>query len=198
MLRLLLAASMLASATSPASAQTRDVGVRSGRDLVWLRTLRTPMNSYKRLTVALMMPSMLLVAVGQAAEKKISRAELPAAVEKTVAAESSGATIKGFSTEIEGGRRIYEMELVLNGHGRDVSMDDQGQIIEVEEEVTFASLPQTVKEGLTGAAGAGTISKVESLTKKGRLVAYEAVVLKGKTHSEIQVGPDGKKLAHPE
>jgi hypothetical protein len=156
------------------------------------------MNSCKRLMVASVMPGMLMVAVGQAAEKKIARAELPAAVEKTVAVESTGATIKGFSTEIEGGRRIYEMELVLNGHGRDVSMDDQGQIVEVEEEVIFVSLPSVVKEGLTRAAGAGTISKVESLTKKGKLVAYEAVVLNGKKHREIQVGPDGKKLAHPE
>ena len=39
----------------------------------------------------------------QAAEKKIARAELPPAVETTVAAESRGATIIGLSTEVEGG-----------------------------------------------------------------------------------------------
>lgn len=44
----------------------------------------------------------------------------------------------------------------------------------------------------------GTIGKVESLTKKGQLVAYEAVVKTGTKRREIQVGPDGKKLAHPE
>jgi hypothetical protein len=30
------------------------------------------------------------------------------------------------------------------------------------------------------------------------LVAYEAAVKTGMKKSEIQVGPDGKKLAHPE
>jgi hypothetical protein len=55
-----------------------------------------------------------------------------------------------------------------------------------------------VKDGLAKAAGTGTIGKVESLTKSGKLVAYEAVVQKGKKRSEIQVGPDGRKLAHPE
>ena len=55
-----------------------------------------------------------------------------------------------------------------------------------------------MKDGLTKAAGAGTISKVESLTKNGKLVAYEAAVKTGTKRSEIQVGPDGKKLAHPE
>ena len=36
------------------------------------------------------------------------------------------------------------------------------------------SLPAVVREGLQKAAGAGTITKVESLTKHGELVAYEA------------------------
>ena len=44
----------------------------------------------------------------------------------------------------------------------------------------------------------GTIAKIESLTKNGKLVAYEAVVKTGTKRSEIQVGPDGQKLAHPE
>src|SRR4051812_39838837 len=43
-----------------------------------------------------------------AQEKKINRNQLPAAVEKTVAAESAGATIKGFATEVEDGQKFYE------------------------------------------------------------------------------------------
>jgi hypothetical protein len=35
----------------------------------------------------------------QGQERKIKRSDLPPAVEKTVAAESAGATIKGFATE---------------------------------------------------------------------------------------------------
>jgi hypothetical protein len=59
-------------------------------------------------------------------------------------------------------------------------------------------LPAAVKDGLTKAAGAGTIGKVESISKRGKLVAYEAVVKTGTKRSEIQVGPDGKKLARAE
>ena len=77
-------------------------------------------------------------------------------------------------------------------------MDKQGNIVEVEEEVPMESLPGNVKDGLTKAAGSGTLGKVESLTKNGKLVAYEAVVNAGTKRSEVQVGPDGKKLAHPE
>ena len=59
-------------------------------------------------------------------------------------------------------------------------------------------LPPEVQEGLKKKAGKGTISKVESLTRKGTLVAYEAQVRNGSKRSEIQVGPDGKPLSHKE
>ena len=134
----------------------------------------------------------------QAQEKKIQRKDLPAAVEKTVARESEGATVKGFSTEIEKGKRLYEAELVVDGHGKDISIDASGNVLEIEEEVAIDALPAEVKAALLKAAGSGTIDKVEWLTKKGALVAYEADVTTGKKHSEIQVGPGGKKLARPQ
>lgn len=156
------------------------------------------MNLRNKLVMASLAIGLTMFSTAQAQEKKLKREQLPPAVEKTVAAESKGATIRGFATEIENGKRLYEAELVVNGHGKDISMDEQGNIMEIEEEVTMDSLPAEVKEGLTKAAGTGTISKVESLTKKGTLVAYEAVVKTGAKRHEIQVGPDGKKLAHPE
>jgi hypothetical protein len=142
---------------------------------------------------------MLLVALAcSAQEQKIQRSELPPAVEAKVAAESAGATIKGFSREKEKGQTIYEMELVVNGHGKDISMDATGTILEIEEEVAIDALPTAVKDALNAKAKNGKIVKVESLTKRDKLVAYEAdVVIDGK-RSEIQVGPDGKPLAHEE
>src|SRR5258708_11335019 len=123
---------------------------------------------------ALAMPS-----IGVTQEKKISRKDLPAAVEKTVAEEANGATVSGFSTELEKGKRVYEAEFKVNGHSKDILMDANGKIIEIEEEVAIDSLPANVKAGLTTLVGAGAITKVESLTKDGKLVAYEAVVKTG-------------------
>jgi hypothetical protein len=42
--------------------------------------------------------------------------------------------------------------------------------------------------------GNGKITKVESLTKQDKLVAYEAQVDKNGKRSEIQVGPKGERL----
>jgi hypothetical protein len=156
------------------------------------------MNRFHKFVIASILTGLTMLSTVQAQEKKIQRKDLPPAVEKTVVEQSKGATIKGFSTEVEDGKNVYEVELTVNGHGKDVTMDPQGNVIEVEEEVPMASLPPAVQDGLTKAAGKGTIGKVESLTKKGKLVAYEAVVKTGTKSSEIQVGPDGKKLAHPE
>src|SRR5260370_40496914 len=116
------------------------------------------------------------VSAAQAQERKIKRSQLPPAVEKTIAEQSQGATIRGFSTEIEKGKRVYEVEMTVNGHGKDIIVDSKGNVIEVEEEVAMDSLSQAVKDALTKAAGNGTISKSESLTRNGTLVAYEAVV----------------------
>src|ERR1700674_2630664 len=156
------------------------------------------MNLYSKLVTVSLVAGLAALSGVQAQDKKIKREELPAAVEKTVAEQSAGATIRGFSTEGEEGKRLYEVELMVNGHAKDISMDEQGNVVEVEAEVSLGSLPAAVKDGLTKAAGGGTIDKVESISKKGKLVAYEAVVKTGTKRSEIQVGPDGKKLARPE
>jgi len=147
---------------------------------------------------SLLFVGLVLVQGAVAQEKKIKRSELPAAVEKTVAEQSKGATIRGFNQEQENGQTTYEAELIVNGHSKDVQMDANGTILEVEEQVDFQALPAEVQAGLQAKAGGGKITKVESITKKDKLVAYEAKVLTDGKKSEVQVGPDGKPLDHEE
>jgi hypothetical protein len=150
------------------------------------------------LLVAIAAGGLLLAGTASAQEKKIKRSDLPPAVEKTVAAQSEGATIKGFSTEKEKGQTLYEAEMMVNGHSKDVLIAADGTVVEVEEQVVLDSLSADVKAGLQAKAGKGKILKVESLTKKGKLVAYEAQVDTNGKKSEVQVGPDGKPLDHEE
>jgi hypothetical protein len=148
--------------------------------------------------ISLLVIGLATVSIAAAQEKKIKRTELPPAVEKTVAEQSKAGRIRGFSTEMEDGKRLYEVELTVKGHGKDISMDAQGNVVEVEEEIFMNSLPPAVRKGLTEAAKGGTILKIESITKNDKLVAYEADVRSAAKRSEIQVGPDGKALSHPE
>jgi hypothetical protein len=152
----------------------------------------------KNYLVAFAAGTLLLAGTASAQEKKIKRSELPPAVEKTVSAQSAGATIRGFSTEKEKGQTLFEVEMTVSGHSKDVSMTADGSIVEVEEQVAFDSLSPEIKAGLQAKAGKGKITKVESLTKKDKLVAYEAQVVTNGKRSEVQVGPDGKPLDHEE
>lgn len=104
-----------------------------------------------------------LATTGVAQETKIQRSELPAAVEKTVTAQSQGATIRGFSREIENGQTYYEAELMVNGRTKDVLMDPTGMIVEVEQEVAIDALPAEVKSGLQSKAGSGKMTCVTQI-----------------------------------
>lgn len=133
-----------------------------------------------------------------AQDKKIERSAVPAAVEKTIQAQTQGATVKGLATEREHGKLQYEVETMVNGHSRDLAIAADGTLLEVEEEVSFNALPTAVQSALTAKAADATITKVESLTKKDKLVAYEAATRKGAKKGEIQVGPKGEALKHEE
>lgn len=150
-------------------------------------------------TVVCVLSALVLSAISaDAQEKKVKSSDLPAAVQATVAAQSQGATLRGLSEEKEKGKTYYEAKLQVSGHNRDVLIDPQGNIVEVEEEVALDALPAAVRDGLQAKAAGGKLVKAESLTKQGKLVAYEAKVITNGKKSEVQVGADGKPLDHAE
>jgi hypothetical protein len=139
-----------------------------------------------------------LTGTAMSQEKPVKKADLPSAVQKTADEQSKGATVRGYSVEVEKGQKAYEVKMVANHHTKDVLIDPQGKVLEIEEEQDIQSLPTDVKESLERAASKAHIVKVESITKHDQLVAYEAVVQQGNKKKEIQVGPHGERLTHPE
>jgi hypothetical protein len=132
--------------------------------------------------IGLLVLSFVLVGSAFAQERKIKRSDLPAAVEKTVV-ESKGATIRGFREEKEkNGQTTYEAQMILNGHTKDVQMNENGAVTEIEEQLDLQAVPAEVRAGLQAKAGKGKIARIESITKKDTVVAYEAqVVTDGKS-----------------
>jgi hypothetical protein len=130
------------------------------------------------------------------AEDRLQKSDLPAAVQRTADAQSAGATLLGYTKDIKHRHVEYEVQLLVGDHTKDVTIDPQGNILEVEEQVAPDALPVNVFHGLSEQARKGTLVKVESLTKHGKIVAYEAQVENGGKRSEIRVGPDGQKGGH--
>ena len=118
--------------------------------------------------------------------------DAPAAVQKTVSELSKDATIRGFAQEEEDGKSVYELELLVDGHTRDVMIDQSGHVFLIEEEVDIARLPSAVRSAIEKQAGAGTIKLVESLTEDGKITSYEAQVDTAGKRSEVKVDPQGR------
>ena len=123
-------------------------------------------------------------------ETKVDFNSLPAAVQETARQQSKGATVRGYSKEIENGKTRYEVELLINGKTKDLSLDSNGAIVEVEQQVDYDTLPEAVRTGLTKRAGQGKILKVESVTSGSKLT-YEAVVSTRGRKREIAVDSNG-------
>lgn len=155
------------------------------------------MTQIVKIASALVVLVLVFVANAQGQEKHIKKSDLPPAVQKTAEEQSEGAKVRGYTQETEDGKLEYEVEMTVNGHSKDVSIDPSGNVLEVEEGVTLSGLSAAVREGLQRKAGR-KITRVESITKQGKLVAYEAHILTGTKKSEVQVGPDGKPLDHEE
>jgi uncharacterized cupredoxin-like copper-binding protein len=128
-----------------------------------------------------------------AAEKKIQAKDLPAAVQKAIPDATRGATIKGYAREVEGGKTMFEVETMVNGHSRDLLFDASGALVEIEEAVRLDAVPAAVRTALESR---GRVLNVEQVTR-GKTVSYEATVQKNGKKSEVAVDADGTLLTSP-
>jgi hypothetical protein len=133
----------------------------------WFHKGAGPMNIRRASIISAVAVLAARSAVAQ--EKKIKRSDLPSAVEKTVAAQSAGATVKGFSKETKKGQTFYEAEIVVKGHSKDILIDANGAIVEVEEEVAMDALPADVKAGLQAKQAKANSSRLKRSQRKTNL-----------------------------
>ena len=107
--------------------------------------------------------SMLIagVSLALAAEKRVRLQDLPEAVQKAAASQTSGAVVHGYSQETENGQTMYEVETTTAGRSKDLLFDASGNVVEVEQQVDLAKLPNSVQDGLKkAAAGSGVFDGV--------------------------------------
>ena len=136
----------------------------------------------------------LPAAMAMAQERPVRMKDCPPAVQKTIQEQSKGAKIRGISKEVDKGKTVYELELMVDGHTKDVLIDSGGNVAEVEEETTVALLPTPVRTEIEKQAGKGRIVKVESLSRGGSIFAYEALIKSGAKSKEIKVDSAGKLM----
>ena len=125
-----------------------------------------------------------------AQEKKISQRELPAAVRTAFEKTYPHAKIQGASEEVEKGKKLYEIESTDGTVRRNLLLEADGTIVEIEEEIAVSELPATVKATIQKKYPSDKIEMVEKITR-GSTEEYELLLLAGKTTREVVVGSDG-------
>jgi uncharacterized membrane protein YkoI len=141
-----------------------------------------------RLSLAAVVMAFAVAGVAAAGDKKIQAKDLPPAVQKAVQEQTKGATIKGYSTETEDGKTMYEVETLVNGHTRDLLFDATGALVSAEEATAVDAVPAPVKAALEAR---GKVLSIETITK-GKTILYEGVVQKNGKKTEVVVDADGK------
>ena len=124
--------------------------------------------------------------------KGLQLKDLPAAVQKTVRDNLKGGEIKNIGKEKEDGVEQYEVESVLNGKSRDFNVDAKGNLLLVEMATTIDTIPSAAKASILKKVADGKLAVVETFTKTGQPMMYEASYTdtKGKKH-EVLVKADG-------
>lgn len=125
------------------------------------------------------------------AESRVSCSTLPTAVFSRAKTEAGDATIRGCVKDKEDGKITYEVETLKDGKSRDFVMDASGSVVEVEQEVTGSSLPVVVADAIAKAAKGGKIGKVESVTREGSIVSYEATITRNGRRREVAFNSEG-------
>jgi hypothetical protein len=74
-----------------------------------------------------------------------------------------GAVVRGLSVETENGQTFYEVSLKIKGRIRNLLIDANGTVEEIEDQVTLASLPPAARAEIVKQVDKGRILIVESI-----------------------------------
>jgi hypothetical protein len=128
-------------------------------------------------------------------EEKVPLDKLPQKVVDAVKTKFPDGRMIKASKEKEDNETIYEVALKDKDQNIDVSLKEDGTIIDIEKEIKIKDLPKVVTDALEGKYPKATHKKAEEVIKKDKLEYYEVVVETAeKKKFEVQVSPEGKIL----
>jgi len=144
----------------------------------------------KKFLAATILLGALATATAFAKEEKVKLEDCPAAVQQAIKDNTKDATLLGVAKDQENGKVEYEAETKVNGHGKDITFDEAGKLVAVEEEVSIDSIPAGAKTAIEKQAAGAKIRRVEKITE-GEKIVYEAALTKNGKKSEVTVAADG-------
>ncbi|HVT17985.1 MAG TPA: hypothetical protein VHQ90_17640 [Thermoanaerobaculia bacterium] len=129
----------------------------------------------------------------QAKHQPVSLDKLPAAVHQTIKEQSAGGTVSAVWQESRDGKTAYGSKIKIKGQDKEVVVDSAGAVVELEEEVPIASLPEAVRKTVIEQSKGVLVQRISRETAGGK-VTYEAALTIGglKGHrKEVEIDPSG-------
>ena len=133
------------------------------------------------------------VTLAQDSEKKVKIGDVPPAVQQAIKQQSAGATLRGVTQEVEHGQTLYEAELTVDNHTKDVTFDANGTVVSVEEETSLDQVPAPARDAIQKAAKGGKLESIERVSESGKTY-YEGHIKVGGKKSEVKVGESGEPV----
>ncbi|MCX6593403.1 MAG: hypothetical protein NTZ56_17960 [Acidobacteria bacterium] len=138
------------------------------------------------------MTFMMMMMLCQAAPATPLRlADLPAAVQKAVEKETqAGAKIEKIKTEkvtLPSGREEtgYEVEFELKDQEREIVYAASGEVLQIEEEISWKQVPAAAQRAIQAAAKGGKLRKTDRLQRQGQVLYEAELEIGGKRSSQL-------------
>lgn len=131
----------------------------------------------------------------QADEEDVPLTRLPAKVRDAVKAKFPEAELVKASKEVDEGVVLFEVGIKNKGQTIEVTVNEGGQIVEIEYQIDPKDLPKAVTDSLNKKYGALKFEKAEDIVK-GDKKYYEVLIAhaNGTRKTEVQIDKDGKIL----
>ena len=144
-------------------------------------------------TLGLTVVATLLTSGSACADRKLTRAQVPAPVLAAFEKAYPKATVRGYEMDQEDGTTLYEIASVEGGKTREVSYRPDGSVSEVEEAMAPGALPAGVVQAVGALIPKATIRRAERVTR-GDVIQYEVGLLQGTKKSERVFDATGKAV----
>jgi uncharacterized membrane protein YkoI len=147
--------------------------------------------------VTLVAAALLVTAAARADEEKVPLDKVPKAVMDAVKARFPDAKVLAAEKEKEGGKTVFEIGIEHKEQKIEVTLTEDGTIIEIEKQIAARDMPKAVSDALEGKYPKATYKMIEEVIKvkggKEKLEYYEVLLVTAEGQRfEVGVAPDGK------
>ncbi|MDB6016234.1 MAG: hypothetical protein JWR19_723 [Pedosphaera sp.] len=131
---------------------------------------------------------------GAGAEPKtVSLADVPAAVQRTIQAQSKGGKLGEIERDEKEGEVTYSVGLTQDGKERDFAVAENGRLSSVE--VSLDETPEPVQKAIKTAVGGGILDNIDKVLEEAGTNSFEVdMTTKSGEDRVFNVGIDGKLL----